>query len=277
MSQSSNNELSKSIIAIIAILGLVAIVEIFVLAMMSGGVGDNQISNKEDPAVIAQRIKPDVTLADIRGGSKAQTTEAPAAAEKSAKELYDAACMACHANGVAGAPKPGDKAAWESRFANGFDSLLASVKNGKGAMPANGGSGYTETELKKVIEYMLAESDLMQTSTATAAPATTEKAPEPAPTNKTEAPEATPAASNDIDIAAGEKAYRTACFACHDFGAAGAPKLGDATAWAGRSNDLATLTTSAINGKGGMPPKGGAGHLSDAEIKNIVGFMLSKL
>ncbi len=280
MSQSSNNELSKSIFAIVAILGLVAVIEIAVLAMMSGGVGDNKISNIETPEVIAARIKPAVTLADIRGGSDTTMAAAPVVAEKSAKELYDAVCMACHANGVAGAPKPGNKAAWEPRFANGFDSLLASVKNGKGAMPAKGGSSYSDAELTKIVEYMLIESDLMDAKTAT--PMATEKAAEPmqekAPMAEANEAPVFKKENNDIDLAAGEKAYRGACFACHDFGVAGAPKLGDAAAWSARTGlGLDTLTSNAIKGKGAMPPKGGAGYLSDTDIKNIVGFMLSKI
>jgi len=274
--QSNNNELAQSVVAIIAILAVVALVEFFLLSMMAGGVGSNQVSNIEDPALIDARLKPVVTLADIRGGSEQKMAVAPVATEKSAKELYDAACMACHANGVAGAPKPGDKAAWEARFANGFDSLLNSVKNGKGAMPAKGGSAYSDAELTKIVEYMLIESDLM---TKPAAPAMEKEAMVETP-KADMAVEAMPAStvvkSNDVDLVAGEKAYRSACFACHDFGIAGAPKLGDAGAWVGRT-DLETLLNSAINGKGAMPPKGGAAYLSDTDIKNIVGFMLSKI
>jgi len=276
--QSNNNELAQSVVAIIGILAIVAIVEFFLLSMMAGGVGSNQISDTEDPAIISARLKPMVTLTDIRGGSDQTMVAAPIVAEKPAKELYQAVCMACHANGVAGAPKPGNKSAWEPRFANGFDSLLSSVKNGKGAMPAKGGSAYSDAELTKIIEYMLIESDLMEAKSATPA---TQKEPTTEVTPKAEvAVEATPKAAavktNDFDLAAGEKAYRGACFACHDFGVAGAPKLGDANAWAGRTG-LDALTANAISGKGAMPPKGGAAYLSDTDIKNIVGFMLSKI
>jgi len=269
MSQSPNNELSQSIVAIAAILGLVVVVEFFVLSMMAGGVGDNQIdAMAEDPAAIDARIRPVMTLADIRGDNSSAMTAAPVVAKKSAKELYDVTCMACHANGVAGAPKPGDKAAWEGRYANGMDSLLASVVNGKGAMPPRGGSAFSDDEITTIIEYMLTESGLMEAKTE-APVAITKEAPMAEKA-------AEPMAEAKMDIAAGEKAYGTDCFACHGTGAAGAPVLGNAAAWAGRTG-LDALTASAINGKGAMPPKGGAAHLSDAEIKNIVGFMLSKI
>ncbi|WP_163938580.1 cytochrome c5 family protein [Paraferrimonas sp. SM1919] len=52
--------------------------------------------------------------------------------------VYAKACQVCHSMGVAGAPKMGDAAAWEPRLAQGLDALVASVKAGKGAMPAGG-------------------------------------------------------------------------------------------------------------------------------------------
>jgi len=51
---------------------------------------------------------------------------------------YNRACLACHMAGVAGAPKLGDAEAWAPRLEKGSDVLLASVKNGLGAMPAKG-------------------------------------------------------------------------------------------------------------------------------------------
>ncbi len=64
--------------------------------------------------------------------------------------------MACHAAGVAGAPKFGDKAAWAPRLALGVDGLTASVIKGKGAMPPKGGSGASDAEIKAAVEFMTA-------------------------------------------------------------------------------------------------------------------------
>lgn len=49
-------------------------------------------------------------------------------------------CNVCHASGAAGAPKIGDAAVWSDRLskAGGIDGLVASVVNGKGAMPPKG-------------------------------------------------------------------------------------------------------------------------------------------
>lgn len=68
----------------------------------------------------------------------------------------------------------------------------------------------------------------------------------------------------------GEQAYQAQCSACHATGAAGAPKLADAAAWAPRvKTGFESLLTSALKGKGGMPPQGG-GALSDFEVARAV-------
>jgi cytochrome c5 len=70
-------------------------------------------------------------------------------------DKYNRACNACHAAGVAGAPKTGDAEAWAPRMEQGMDALLASVKNGKGAMPPMGlCNDCTDEEFKELITYM---------------------------------------------------------------------------------------------------------------------------
>jgi len=73
----------------------------------------------------------------------------------------------------------------------------------------------------------------------------------------------------------GEAIYKASCFACHGTGAAGAPIVGDATAWAARiATGQDALVSSAINGKGAMPPKGGAMNRSDEEVTAVVVYMM---
>jgi len=93
-----------------------------------------------------------------------QVAAAPAAsaavikvAAGAGEALYKQACTACHAAGIAGAPKSGDKAAWASRVGLGVDALTASVIKGKGIMPARGGSAGSDAEIKASVEYMLAQ------------------------------------------------------------------------------------------------------------------------
>ena len=75
----------------------------------------------------------------------------------------------------------------------------------------------------------------------------------------------------------GATIYNSVCGACHNTGAAGAPKLDDKAAWAPRlGQGVDGLVKSVTNGKGAMPPKGGA-TLSDEEIKGVVNYVLGKV
>ena len=67
-----------------------------------------------------------------------------------------AACVVCHASGVANAPKLGDKQAWAPFLAQGADALLATVLKGKGAMPPRGGTAADEASLRAAVAYMMA-------------------------------------------------------------------------------------------------------------------------
>jgi cytochrome c5 len=91
----------------------------------------------------------------------AAATPAPAAAAVpvaagAGEALYKQACVVCHASGVAGAPKLGNKDSWAQRIPQGVDTLTATVIKGKGAMPPKGGSAASEGEIKAAVEYMLA-------------------------------------------------------------------------------------------------------------------------
>ena len=99
---------------------------------------------------------------------------------------------------------------------------------------------------------------------AAAAPAPAAPAPAPA------APAAQAVAAVD-----GEAVYKEACAVCHVAGVANAPKLDDKAAWSARAEaGFDMLVKSALNGKGGMPPKGGRMDLADDNIKAAVQYML---
>ncbi|HOX89140.1 MAG TPA: c-type cytochrome [Burkholderiaceae bacterium] len=87
----------------------------------------------------------------------AAAAAAPAApAADAGKKLYDTSCAACHASGVAGAPKFGDKAAWAPRIKTGEAAMVASVIKGKGAMPPKGAAASaTEAEIAAAVQYMV--------------------------------------------------------------------------------------------------------------------------
>ena len=71
------------------------------------------------------------------------------------KAVYDKACHVCHSMGVAGAPKAHDTAAWEPRIAIGIETLVSTVKTGKGAMPPGGMcTDCSDEDYKNAIEFM---------------------------------------------------------------------------------------------------------------------------
>ena len=75
---------------------------------------------------------------------------------RSGEEVYNAVCMACHAAGVAGAPKTGDKGAWAARIATGNAAMLKTAANGKGAMPPRGGAAdLSDAELKAAVDFLV--------------------------------------------------------------------------------------------------------------------------
>ena len=76
----------------------------------------------------------------------------------------------------------------------------------------------------------------------------------------------------------GDQVYNGACAACHNTGAAGAPKTGDAAGWAGRvDKGMETLVSHVINGYNAMPAKGLCMDCSDQELADAVSYMLDAL
>jgi cytochrome c5 len=73
---------------------------------------------------------------------------------KSGEEVFKAQCSACHATGVAGAPKFGDKAAWAPRIKQSYEALLTSALKGKGNMSPQGGGDHSDLEIGRAVVYM---------------------------------------------------------------------------------------------------------------------------
>ncbi len=73
---------------------------------------------------------------------------------KTGEQVFQAQCSACHAAGLAGAPKLGDEAAWAARIKTGYDALLNSALKGKNAMGAQGGGDYNDVEIGRAVVYM---------------------------------------------------------------------------------------------------------------------------
>ena len=72
------------------------------------------------------------------------------------KATYEGTCKACHDQGVAGAPKFGDKAAWAPRIKTGEKALIEAVTKGKNAMPAKGGNAaLSDADIKAAVDFMV--------------------------------------------------------------------------------------------------------------------------
>lgn len=289
----------KQLIVTIVLSFIVPIIIIFllirlVLSSMVPAAG----SDAQSPEAIASRIKPVAGFALVDANAPKEL--------KTGQQVYESTCTACHTAGVAGAPKVGDNAAWAPLIKEGYESMLQIALHGKGAMPAKGGNPtLDDVEVERAMVYMANQSGASFDEPAAPSPkgegekpaAESEKAPaqpaaaEPAPTATAQADSqpaapaeeaapaaaAAPAAETAAIDPAGEKLYKSVCFACHAAGVAGAPKLGDKAAWEPLiATGMDAMVEIAIHGKGAMPPRGGS-QASDAEVRAAVEYMVSQV
>ncbi|HLN97817.1 MAG TPA: c-type cytochrome [Pyrinomonadaceae bacterium] len=157
------------------IVALVALtVVLFVVAQIIGG-KPKTVEATADAKAVAERIKPvgelnvgavpatKVTTASNAVMDAIIPSANAAGADDHGKKIYDTTCMACHAAGVAGAPKFGDKAAWAPRIAQGMDTLhthaLKGFQGKAGMMPPKGGNMSAKDEdVKAAVDYMVSQS-----------------------------------------------------------------------------------------------------------------------
>ena len=215
-----------------------------------------------------------VTLAGSAPTAGASPAVTPVAASPG-DATYNRVCFACHAQGIAGAPKFGDAAAWEARIAQGNDTLYKHAIGGftgsAGMMPPKGGAvDMADEDIKGAVDFMVRAAQGSSAAAVTAPPVVDSAVVAPT----TDAEPAVAVAGK------GKEVYDAVCFACHTPGAAGAPKFGDAAAWSVRvAKGKELLYDHAINGfmgeAGLMPPKGGRPDFADADIKSAVDYMTS--
>ncbi|MGB1884158.1 MAG: c-type cytochrome [Gammaproteobacteria bacterium] len=261
----------------LAIVGILA----FILAKV---VNRNFEASQSPNEMVQSRIAPmgqvntsgETMAMESTAAVSAPTAEAaPVAAGDLGKSTYNSVCFACHAQGIAGAPKYGDATAWADRLAKGRDTNVANAINGftgsAGLMPAKGGNpALSDEAVAAAVDYML------EAAGGEAAPTAEPAAAAPSADAAVEE-----AAATTADSGRGKEVYDAACFVCHTPGAAGAPKLGDGTAWGPRiEKGVDALYNNSINGfmgsNGMMPPKGGRPDFSDEDVKAAVDFMVSE-
>jgi len=261
-------------IVLASIVGVIGIVLFVLLVAKIFGVTDT-IDVAEPVAAVSQveeNIKPVAAVEVAAAG-------ATSGAEKSGEEVVKAVCSMCHAAGLMNAPKIGDKAQWQPRIAQGYETLVKHAIEGIRTMPARGGNpSLTDGEVASAVANMAnasganftapapkaAEEKPAEAAAAPAAPAAEVKAAEPVAV----------AAAPVVAGKSGEEVYKAVCAMCHATGLMNAPKFGDKAQWEPRiKQGYDTLVTHANKGIRTMPAKGGNPSLSDAEVAGAVKYM----
>ncbi|MBN7796659.1 c-type cytochrome [Parahaliea mediterranea] len=112
-------------------------------------------------AAIEERIAPSGEVCLEGDSSCGGPAVAASSGPRSGQEVYDTACMACHATGAGGAPVLGDAAAWADRIAKGADALHNSGLNGvpgTGMMAKGGCMNCSDEEVLAAVDYMVENS-----------------------------------------------------------------------------------------------------------------------
>lgn len=267
----------KQLIAAVLAGFLIPIIVIVLLVQYVGSAPKTGAgSNAQSPEAVAARIKPvadeGYTLVDASAPRQLKT----------GTEVYNAACMACHGAGVAGAPKFGDAGTWAPRIAQGYDTLVSHAIKGIRSMPAKGGNpDLDDIEVARAVVHMAnaAGAKFKEPEGKAAAPAAQVAAPAVAASAPAPSAASAPAAPAKLAANAGKKTFEGACIACHGAGIAGAPKFSDKAAWAPRIKQgkdvLYTHAIKGYQGKAGMMPAKGGSAASDEEVKAAVDYMVA--
>ncbi|MDE0283578.1 MAG: c-type cytochrome [Gammaproteobacteria bacterium] len=152
------------------VIGLLAVmIIIFLVLALYLGVDEDAVALKQSTKVSANTVPVGVVnlLDEDAEAVEAATVATVAAVEEPGdmgQRVYNGLCISCH-NGLPNIPKVGDKAAWESRIAQGMALLYEhSIKGfisegGLIAMPPKGGNmNLTDEEVKAAVDYMVANS-----------------------------------------------------------------------------------------------------------------------
>jgi cytochrome c5 len=172
VSEKQSIEFGTAVVALVGVVVLIGVVYFLTagrFADSAGGVGTSQEAAKRlapiGSVTVAESAAPAAQVAaaapEAAAAAPTEVTTAPAAEAPEAgkgEAIYAQSCFACHATGAAGAPLLGDAAAWGPRIAQGMDTLMATVVNGKGAMPPRGTcAACSDEDLRAAVEYMLSK------------------------------------------------------------------------------------------------------------------------
>jgi len=169
VSSSTDQQEDKAIYKTFGIvMGLLTVgaVIIFAIALFAGSldtsVQEARVQHEKDRLVA--RLQP-VGAVRMDGDAAPVTmprgqAEPAEAVVRTASQIYDSACMACHAAGVMNAPVTGDEDAWANLLSDkGLDELVYNAINGIRGMPARGGdSSLSDDDVRNAVVHMLEES-----------------------------------------------------------------------------------------------------------------------
>ena len=136
--------------AIVAAIGAIAGVVLLVSLFMP--------AKTEDAAIVAEAPAAVASVAEENVAPVATVEVEQAAIVKvslSGEEVVKNGCAMCHAAGLMNAPKIGDKAQWEPRIAQGYETIVKHAIEGIRTMPARGGNpALTDIEVAKAVVNM---------------------------------------------------------------------------------------------------------------------------
>jgi cytochrome c5 len=154
------------------VIGILVTIAILLIILARSVASRTQIEHvKAEPRMMQEvdtRIQPFARVAVAGQDNSSMTipgpagaTPAAAGAPTSGAEVYSATCSACHGQGIAGAPKFGDRGAWAPRVAQGKATLYKHALEGftgkNGVMPAKGGrTDLPDDLIKQAVDHMAA-------------------------------------------------------------------------------------------------------------------------
>jgi len=166
MSSSMSDQKFIKSFSIFLVLGVVLTLFLILLGNLNAGTITDQVRDGRNAMAEAgnkNALQP-VGQISVAGDEAAQAeTVQVAAVAIDGAGVYQSACMACHAAGIAGAPRVGDAGAWAERIAQGNETLYTNAIQGlqgeAGVMPAKGGNmSLSDDEVKAAVDHMVAQS-----------------------------------------------------------------------------------------------------------------------
>lgn len=170
--------------------------------------------------------------------------------DRSGKEVVETVCGACHGPGKDNAPRIGNPGEWSAHTAQGLSAMTRNAITGIRKMPAHGGQGaLTDLEITRAVTYMVSGGTT------------------PDPSKPYSSPQQI----------SGANLVKAHCQNCHAQGKDGAPHIGNMPDWQPRlQQGMDSLVQSAIRGHKAMPARSGMNHLSDADMRSAVTYMVTQ-